>query len=267
MSDIASIAQGVRDRAVDPLQPATEAVSRLHDHNEGPNGLNAFLAALSIEEVAALEGVANGGRLSGVPVAGKDNMATVGFPTTCGSKILEGYRAPYHVLDLAQPGLAVLRGDAEPGARAAMLAAAMQQRSGEQHGRPGAHGHLDMPVLVGLRALRGSPAVGAGDDLGRAIVLGEVVERPDCADPHHRSGALDPHVVVVGVPALGRLARVHLDGEAGRESVVRRQQLVDHREHVGMLDDACHGWGLGEQCVDTLRPKALEVVAAHQLAA
>jgi aspartyl-tRNA(Asn)/glutamyl-tRNA(Gln) amidotransferase subunit A len=35
------------------------------------------------------------GALAGVPVAVKDLFATVGMPTTCGSKILEGWRPPY----------------------------------------------------------------------------------------------------------------------------------------------------------------------------
>jgi len=35
------------------------------------------------------------GPLAGVPVAVKDLFATVGMPTTCGSKILEGWRPPY----------------------------------------------------------------------------------------------------------------------------------------------------------------------------
>ncbi len=34
-------------------------------------------------------------RLAGVAVAIKDNIATLGYPTTCGSRILEGYRSPY----------------------------------------------------------------------------------------------------------------------------------------------------------------------------
>src|SRR2546425_207161 len=35
------------------------------------------------------------GVLYGMPVAVKDNICTVEFMTTCGSKILEGYRSPY----------------------------------------------------------------------------------------------------------------------------------------------------------------------------
>ncbi|MBL8840498.1 MAG: Asp-tRNA(Asn)/Glu-tRNA(Gln) amidotransferase subunit GatA [Planctomycetes bacterium] len=35
------------------------------------------------------------GALLGVPVAVKDNLCAVGSPTTCASKILEGYRPPY----------------------------------------------------------------------------------------------------------------------------------------------------------------------------
>jgi aspartyl-tRNA(Asn)/glutamyl-tRNA(Gln) amidotransferase subunit A len=35
------------------------------------------------------------GSLAGVPVAVKDLFTTVGMPTTCGSKILEGWRPPY----------------------------------------------------------------------------------------------------------------------------------------------------------------------------
>ena len=36
-----------------------------------------------------------GGPLQGVPVVVKDNLCTTDYPTTCGSKILEGYRPPY----------------------------------------------------------------------------------------------------------------------------------------------------------------------------
>jgi aspartyl-tRNA(Asn)/glutamyl-tRNA(Gln) amidotransferase subunit A len=44
------------------------------------------------------ERVANGddpGPLAGVPVVLKDNLCTRGIPTTCGSRILEGWRPPY----------------------------------------------------------------------------------------------------------------------------------------------------------------------------
>ena len=42
------------------------------------------------------------GRLAGIMVAVKDNISTRGIPTSCGSRILEGYTPPYnaHVVDL-----------------------------------------------------------------------------------------------------------------------------------------------------------------------
>jgi aspartyl-tRNA(Asn)/glutamyl-tRNA(Gln) amidotransferase subunit A len=51
------------------------------------------------------------GALAGVPIAVKDVMATKGIPTTCGSKILEGWIPPYDatvVAKLREAGLPIL---------------------------------------------------------------------------------------------------------------------------------------------------------------
>lgn len=52
------------------------------------------------------------GPLAGVPVALKDNLCTHGIPTTCGSRILEGYRPPYdaHVVERLKSAGAVFTG-------------------------------------------------------------------------------------------------------------------------------------------------------------
>src|SRR5512132_2778737 len=64
--------------------------------------LHAFNHVLADEARAAADAVdASVGRgddpgpLAGVPVALKDNLCTRGIPTTCASKILEGWRPPY----------------------------------------------------------------------------------------------------------------------------------------------------------------------------
>ncbi|MGH9271432.1 MAG: amidase family protein, partial [Ilumatobacteraceae bacterium] len=64
--------------------------------------LHAFNVVLADEARAAADAVdatvaAGGdpGPLAGVPVALKDNMVTRGIPTTCSSKILDGWRPPY----------------------------------------------------------------------------------------------------------------------------------------------------------------------------
>lgn len=53
----------------------------------------AMAAAQSVDE--AVRAGRSVGPLAGVPVALKDNMCTHGIPTTCSSKILEGWKPPY----------------------------------------------------------------------------------------------------------------------------------------------------------------------------
>jgi aspartyl-tRNA(Asn)/glutamyl-tRNA(Gln) amidotransferase subunit A len=64
--------------------------------------LHAFLHVAAIEAVATADAVDDAlrsgrdpGPLSGVPVALKDNLCTRGIPTTCASRILEGWLPPY----------------------------------------------------------------------------------------------------------------------------------------------------------------------------
>ena len=96
MTHIASVAVAVRAGDVDPLEPGQAALQKLREREEGPEPLNAFLAVLSSDDLELPGGRPAEGRLAGVPVAVKDNLATTdGLPTTCASKILEGYRSPY----------------------------------------------------------------------------------------------------------------------------------------------------------------------------
>jgi aspartyl-tRNA(Asn)/glutamyl-tRNA(Gln) amidotransferase subunit A len=52
------------------------------------------------------------GPLAGLPVAIKDNLCAIGSPTTCGSRMLEGFRPPYdaHVIERLREADAVLLG-------------------------------------------------------------------------------------------------------------------------------------------------------------
>jgi aspartyl-tRNA(Asn)/glutamyl-tRNA(Gln) amidotransferase subunit A len=70
------------------------------DRREGE--IHAFNTVLADEARAAADEIdrqiATGddpGRLAGVPLALKDNLCTRGLPTTCSSRILEGWRPPY----------------------------------------------------------------------------------------------------------------------------------------------------------------------------
>ncbi len=74
---------------------AFAALAKITRGESGDGALNAFLC--TVPEAALSEQVARApdGRLAGVPVAVKDNLATNDLCTTCGSRILEGYVSPY----------------------------------------------------------------------------------------------------------------------------------------------------------------------------
>jgi aspartyl-tRNA(Asn)/glutamyl-tRNA(Gln) amidotransferase subunit A len=91
-----------RLNGVDPVRAVEAAFDAMRAANAGSEGLNAVLWSdrdKALEEARAIakanEDGAEPGPLMGVPVAVKDNIATLDLPTTCASRILEGYVSPY----------------------------------------------------------------------------------------------------------------------------------------------------------------------------
>ena len=99
MSTARDLADAVRSGRRSARQVTDEALAAVA---AGDGEVRAFLSVLADEarlradEVdAALAAGRDPGPLAGVPVALKDNLCTRGVPTSCGSKILEGWRPPY----------------------------------------------------------------------------------------------------------------------------------------------------------------------------
>jgi aspartyl-tRNA(Asn)/glutamyl-tRNA(Gln) amidotransferase subunit A len=79
----------------------TSALARAKEVNAGRDGLNIFVSLdekyirQHAEACSGFLAHAEPAPLLGVPVAVKDNIATLHHPTTCGSRILGGYVSPY----------------------------------------------------------------------------------------------------------------------------------------------------------------------------
>ena len=94
-----SIAAAVSSGATSAVDVLTEHLARI-DEREGE--VHAFNLVLREEALQAAQQIDDRigagevvGPLAGVPIALKDNLCTRGIPTTCSSKILDGWRPPY----------------------------------------------------------------------------------------------------------------------------------------------------------------------------
>lgn len=83
--------------------------ARADEVRAGRDGLNVVLAEdreAAGREAAAVDERVRAGEspraLAGIPVAIKDNLATLDLPTTCGSRILDGYVSPYEATAVAR---------------------------------------------------------------------------------------------------------------------------------------------------------------------
>ncbi len=109
------IAAAVRSGARSAVDVVEEHLTAIAARDGEIHAFNLVTADQARQAALALDRrVASGedpGPLAGVPVALKDNMATAGVPTTCSSRILEGWRPPYDatvVRRLADAGAVVV---------------------------------------------------------------------------------------------------------------------------------------------------------------
>ncbi|MBW0105700.1 Asp-tRNA(Asn)/Glu-tRNA(Gln) amidotransferase subunit GatA [Pseudonocardia sp. KRD291] len=99
----AELAGKIHAKEISAVEAARAHLDRIAAVDGGENGVHAFLHVAGESAIASAElvdaGIAAGtgpaSSLAGVPLALKDVFTTRDMPTTCGSKILEGWQPPY----------------------------------------------------------------------------------------------------------------------------------------------------------------------------
>jgi aspartyl-tRNA(Asn)/glutamyl-tRNA(Gln) amidotransferase subunit A len=96
----ADLRDAVVSGAISARQVVTESFDRARDVGVGSDGLNILLYQDRNDALNRATDLSTGnapatGLMHGVPVILKDNLATTTLPTSCGSKILEGYVSPF----------------------------------------------------------------------------------------------------------------------------------------------------------------------------
>ena len=94
-----SLARGVRTGARTAREVTEEALAAVEAQDTEVHAFLSVLGDHARSQADAVDAAVAAGQdpgpLAGVPVALKDNLCTRGIETTCGSKILQGWRPPY----------------------------------------------------------------------------------------------------------------------------------------------------------------------------
>ena len=110
---VAELAAAIADKTTSSVEAAQSLLARAKQH-ENLGAYLAFNEELTLSQAKAADArIAAGerGPLLGVPLAHKDIFVTQGFPSTAGSKMLEGYQSPFDatvVANLAKAGAVTL---------------------------------------------------------------------------------------------------------------------------------------------------------------
>ena len=110
---VADMAAAIANKNTSAVEAAQALLARAKQH-ENLGAYLAFNEELTLSQAKAADArIAAGerGPLLGVPIAHKDIFVTQGFPSTAGSKMLEGYQSPFDatvVKKLADAGVVTL---------------------------------------------------------------------------------------------------------------------------------------------------------------
>ncbi|MBI1748334.1 MAG: Asp-tRNA(Asn)/Glu-tRNA(Gln) amidotransferase subunit GatA [Acidobacteria bacterium] len=113
---IAELHEQIQSRRISARQACESALGRIASVE---NKVDAFLTVareVALREADAVDAALAAGKpveyLTGIPLGIKDVLCTKGLPTTCGSRILEGYYPPYdaHVIERLRHAGAVIIG-------------------------------------------------------------------------------------------------------------------------------------------------------------
>ncbi|MEQ8857313.1 MAG: Asp-tRNA(Asn)/Glu-tRNA(Gln) amidotransferase subunit GatA [Pseudomonadales bacterium] len=102
---LADLADGLRSRAFSSRELTQRFLERIAAHDQDLNSFISVAAERALDQAdAADRRLARGdaGPLTGVPIAHKDVFCTAGLRTTCGSRMLENFIAPYDATAVAR---------------------------------------------------------------------------------------------------------------------------------------------------------------------